>query len=561
VRHGGGESRYLGIRAWWWAAVIWTAVTTVLVVAIIGHSASEADRRIAEWEVLAGLGVVWAAGMAATISGGSTIARRTAQREAIDRSYAELFEALPDATFVIEWDDGDFGPVREVNEAACRLLGRERDELTGAPVDEVFTGTTPQQLSSLASALALGERPVIERRVTSRGEDATVQVELRRFESAGTSAVLVIGKDLGDRQAAERALRRRDNQLVLLSSATRNVNEDLVESVVLRRLVESAMQVLGATTGMAGLFGRDHVEYAEYADAEGFHREGTPLGCLELHDKAGGEPFDEDDALIVLGLAASGAIALENARMLEQQREMRRQLAEREERLRRLAGELSRTEEQERRRIAEGLHDRIGQELAVMRMRLGQMSERTAEEEHRAHAQEVRQLLDRAIADTRALTFEISPPMLYTLGLSSALEWLCEQMEQQHGVAMTLHDDTRGRQVSDDARALLYISARELLMNVVKHANAGSADVRMTSVGDRLWLAVVDDGDGFVPEEAEATSANGFGLFSIRERLRGIDGDMVIRSMPGKGSEIVLEAPLEQETSAREVEDLARDRG
>ena len=77
-------------------------------------------------------------------------------------------------------------------------------------------------------------------------------------------------------------------------------------------------------------------------------------------------------------------------------------------------------------------------------------------------------------------------------------------------------------------------------MNVVKHAEASHADVRLVTVDERLVVSVRDDGVGFVPDDR----ATGFGLFSVRERLRGAGGTLFIESVSGKGTEIVLEVPL-----------------
>jgi signal transduction histidine kinase len=440
------------------------------------------------------------------------------------------------------------------------------------------------------------EHMVVEHRLhTSRGL-VPVQAELHRFKSAGSPAILLVLKDLGDREAAEWALRRRDAQLARMSSATRAMNEVLEEGEVLRRLVASAMEVLRATEGMAGVFDGDVLRYRECRDLDGVRpldlelsvdagipgmvwqssgvfrtndapadiprhpafdavfdpvtvlaapilgRDGELLGCVELHDKVGGEVFSEDDGLVLLGLAASGAVALENARSLRELRQMREELLDGEEHLRQLAGELSRTEERERRRVAEDLHDRIGQELAVMRIRLGQLTAATGTSEG---ISQLRDLLESAIAETRALTFEISPPMLYTLGLDAAAEWLCEQVEQQHGLACTLVSDLPPRDqrspLSDDVRGLLYRSLHELLMNVVKHAQASHVQVRLTLVGERLLLKVSDDGTGFVLDDASTSDT--FGLFSIHERLSAIGGSMDVRTAPGEGTVITLDSP------------------
>lgn len=594
----GADEHDGSIDAWRWAAVIWTAVTIVFVVELLAHASTWQGQRVDVQHLLSGLGGLWVLGMAATHTGAAVIAGHNRERRAIDRSYRQLFEALPDPTFVLEWRDGVFGAVHEVNEAACTLLGVDREDVLASSLCDLFDGYTTDLVTSTAKEVEQAEGLVVEHRLTTRDGTRPVRAEFHRFESAGRPSVLLILQDLGDRRAAEWALRRLDSQLTGLSSATRRINQDLREATILRTLGTSAMEVLGATRGMTGLLRDGRVEFGEYVDLDGRHdlslslpvmdcvvdslwdslavvrsndaprewprhpsfaehfqpisllaapiigQDGSFLGCIEVHDKVGGEPFSEADGLVILGLASSAAVALANARLLEGQNTMRHELLEREGRLRRLAAELSRTEERERRRIAEGLHDHIGQELAVMRMQLGRLRASTLDASGTEAVAAIGPLLDQAIADTRALTFEVSPPMLYTLGLGAALEWLCERLEQQHALTVALADEVRGQGVSDDARALLYISVRELLMNVVKHARATTVEVRMTVVRERLRVVVRDDGVGFSAEEARR-SQGGFGLFSIAERLRGVSGEMTIRSRPGQGAEVVLEVPLQ----------------
>jgi signal transduction histidine kinase len=161
---------------------------------------------------------------------------------------------------------------------------------------------------------------------------------------------------------------------------------------------------------------------------------------------------------------------------------------------------------------------------------------------------EVIDLIAQTIDVTRSLTFEMSPPVLYELGFEAAIGWLAKQTKQRFGLEVEFADDGKPKPLGTDVRVLLFQAVRELLVNVVKHANARKAKVSTRRGRDRIQITVEDNGVGF---DASRTSANasdytrgGFGLFNIRERLDHIGGSVDIRSRPGRGTRVTLIAPL-----------------
>ena len=216
------------------------------------------------------------------------------------------------------------------------------------------------------------------------------------------------------------------------------------------------------------------------------------------------------------------------------------------EKLRRLSSQLLFAEEGERRRIAVELHDRIGQSLTVSKMRLDALS---AGKPHSADADGIREisdLLEKTIADTRTLTFELSPPILYEFGLVPALEWLGEKFNRDHGLKISFRSEVEDPPMNIQACIMLFQAARELLFNIVKHARASEARIRVMTEGPALRVDVEDDGRGFKPasDNHGIHQAMGFGLFSIRERLSCLDGRLEIDSQPGRGTCATLFCPM-----------------
>jgi signal transduction histidine kinase len=223
---------------------------------------------------------------------------------------------------------------------------------------------------------------------------------------------------------------------------------------------------------------------------------------------------------------------------------LEREVAERTASLRRLTSELCLAEERERRRIAEDLHDHLGQALAILKLRLQRLRGDAVLGGHDDALGELVSLADQAIRYTRGLTFELSPPVLYELGLGPALDWLGEQTQRKHGLRVRVRDRC-DRRLPDDLTVVLWKSARELLHNVVKHAGARQVELSLELEDGRLGLSVRDDGCGFDLAAARDLAGDRFGLFSIEERLRQLGGRMLVDTAPGRGTGVRLEVQLE----------------
>ncbi|MDD4004181.1 MAG: sensor histidine kinase [Elusimicrobiaceae bacterium] len=212
-----------------------------------------------------------------------------------------------------------------------------------------------------------------------------------------------------------------------------------------------------------------------------------------------------------------------------------------QEQLSSLASELSLTEERERRAIAADLHDHIGQTLATAKIKLAELLRPGT-----AGPQQCRQayaLIEEAIQYTRSLTFELSSPILYELGFEAAVESLAEQLQEKYGFKIAVTDDGERKPLSEEVSVFLFKAVRELLVNSAKHADAKNVAIALRRRARHIEITVRDDGSGFKPR-APGKRYDGFGLFSIRERLGRVGGEMRIDSDLPKGALITLSAPL-----------------
>ncbi|MBK6910745.1 MAG: sensor histidine kinase [bacterium] len=229
---------------------------------------------------------------------------------------------------------------------------------------------------------------------------------------------------------------------------------------------------------------------------------------------------------------------------------LERLVVERTRDLRRLATELSLAEARKDRELAADLHDHVMQEFAFIKLRIMQFRGDAVFCGFEQRFDEIIALVERAIKFTRRMSFELSTPMLYELGLVAALEWLGEQVSQRHNVVVHVHQGTAGADASlpEALRITLFRGVQELLTNAVKHAAARSLDVTVQRHSGAVEVIVKDNGRGFDSDSAlrNATASSGFGLFSIRERLRHFGGALTVHSIIGTGTTIAMRVPLEQ---------------
>ena len=213
--------------------------------------------------------------------------------------------------------------------------------------------------------------------------------------------------------------------------------------------------------------------------------------------------------------------------------------------LRKLASELVLAEERERKRLAVTLHDEVAQALAAARMRIDLLRNLPGDNEYRQLIEQAQELLSHSIRQTRALMTDISNPVLYDLGLCSAVEALAEQIKDRNKIEVQCSFEGNLSLLSQDLNVMVFQVVKELLQNVIKHSGAHGARIRIIEDSHSIRAIVADDGVGFDGNKNDAPDyiGGGFGLFSIRERVKSFNGNIQIKSRPGIGSEVTVALP------------------
>ena len=231
-----------------------------------------------------------------------------------------------------------------------------------------------------------------------------------------------------------------------------------------------------------------------------------------------------------------------NAELERRVRERTAELKKRTRQLQRLALALSQAEDRERQKMSQVLHEDLQQMLASARLQID-IIESTENIEHRdIMLRKTREMLQESLQKTRNLSHDLSPPILSYAGLKDALDWLAKSMDDRHGLKIDLETADIQRPRSRTVEMFLFRSARELLFNVVKHADVKKARITLESSDDGFYLTIADEGRGFDPAMADS-GHSGIGIYSIRERIDLMGGKFEIQSTPGKGTTTVIFLP------------------
>src|SRR5215207_364088 len=220
------------------------------------------------------------------------------------------------------------------------------------------------------------------------------------------------------------------------------------------------------------------------------------------------------------------------------------------EKIRSLASELARAEQDERHRISQVLHDDLQQRLFAIKAQLSFLRDMDGKDQGSANTQgeidQIQAALSETIAITRNLSIDLSPMVLHGEGLTEAMNWLVFRMKEQHGLQVEIEAKQDLNHLDNHMRMLLFQSIRELLFNVVKHAGVLQAKVTIEKVEESARITVSDDGKGFDAEKIMKDSYSAHGLLLMQDRLNLQGCRMEVISKPGEGTYAVIEVPSER---------------
>ncbi len=464
-----------------------------------------------------------------------------------ERKYRSLIANIPD----VVWTSDEKGNTTFISENIKDIHGYSQDEIYDNGDKLWFGRIHPDDLEKVTKSF---------KAVFEKGEQLDLEYRIRRkdgqwiwirdrsigaYEKDGVKYADGILCDITERKKTEEAMKK---SVIIIDSTTDAVfTTDIVGNITFWNKGAEIMysyqkeEAIGKPISILYKDEDLHVLDSMIADLlEGKDIPGIEATCIDKN---------QQDIEILLSLTS---IRDEDGNITElvgitkditEHKKAEEKLLDYQAKLKSLASQLSVTEESERRRIATELHDQIGQSLVFSKLKLDELQQSVTSNKLTKALDEICNNIGQVIQDTRTLTFDLSSPILNELGFEAAVtDWLDVQIREKHGIKTEFEDDGQPKPLDDDIQALLFRNVRELLFNVVKHANAQNVKVSVRKVDDLINISVEDNGEGFDP--AEVASKATFGLFSIRERLEHLGGSFEIKSESGSGSKITMTAPL-----------------
>ncbi|MHC4575367.1 MAG: PAS domain-containing sensor histidine kinase [Planctomycetota bacterium] len=481
--------------------------------------------------------------------------RKKAEEELFEAEarYRTLVEQIPAVTYIAALDRAS--TTKYVSPQIETLIGFSAEEYGRDPDiwrKRLHSEDRERVMAELERTHKHGEPFTCEYRMLARdGREVWFRDEAAIVEDSRNRPLFLQGVmfDITERKQAEEALQKaRDELGVRVQQRTADLARDgrilMANPALVKMLGYSAFGELAQLSLEKSGFDRD---YPRSVFKQRLEKQNKIIGEESVWIKRDGTRLFVCESAVAIKDPDGNVLYYEGTiEDISERKKAEKKLLMYQKQLRSLASELSLAEERLRRRIATDVHDHIGQNLAISKIKLDSLRESVSSEKLGESLSEISEMIAQTIESSRSLTFELSPPVLYELGLEAALEWLVRKTREQHGLSTEFNNDGRAKPLDEDIRVLLFQAVRELLVNVAKHAKAGKVTVSTRRVGDEIRVSVEDDGVGFDASgvRSHGYKAGGFGLFSIKERIGHIGGRLDIESTPASGTRITLIAPI-----------------
>jgi PAS domain S-box-containing protein len=487
------------------------------------------------------------------------------------------------------------------NLAAQRLFGYSAKEAIGRPISIIIPPELHDEEKSILTRLRAGER--IEhyetRRLTRDGRCLDVSLTISPVRDAegtviGASKVL---RDVTESKRIQMALRESEQSLAsevagartLQAISTRLISES-TQGSLFAQILDAAIELMAADAGSIQMLAPDgeslmllgcknfHAESAAFwqrvtAEARSTcsralrggqrvlvpdvercdflagtqdldelrrsgiravqstplrARSGRPLGMISTHWRTRHAPTDNDFRLFDV-LVRQAADLIDRAQA--------------EAALSTVSQRLIEAQEDERAHFARELHDDVSQRLSLLSARLGKLAQTVPEMavEQRQQLEAAREDVVGLLKDVQTISHRLHPPRLEYLGLMEAAAAMCREISSQHDVEIRFHGERVPVRLSKRIALCLYRVLQEALQNAIKHSGTERVEVVLRGGTDQIELRVDDFGVGF---NFEAPEGSGLGLSSMKERLKALEGQFVIRSNARRGTSIEARVPL-----------------
>jgi PAS domain S-box-containing protein len=445
--------------------------------------------------------------------------------------------------------------VEEANTAAARLLGCTRRELVGRRLQDSILGEhLAGYLDALARSRAAGTADSDVALATRAGRTRQVKLHVRWFEQDGRARHRLTLLDVTEAHKAHLVLQSAADEMRDLYENAPCGYHSLDAHGTVIQMNDTELRWIGYRR--EEVVGRIRlVDLLPRASAERFER---AFQRLKEHGQVRDVEIEirRKDGSVFPALLSAAAVRDASGRFLESRASVfdvtRRRMAEEEARgyaqqLKAIAQRAGEIQENERRRLAQELHDRVGQNLTALTLNLNIVKsqiEARGSGGILARLDDSLQLLDSTVESIRGVMSELRPAVLDDYGLAAALHWYAEDFGRRSGIATTVAERDATPRLAPLVEGVLFRIAQEALTNVAKHAGASKVQIALGLQAGMLRLSVADDGRGFDATRLQPpTRQGGWGLMIMRERAESAGGRLRVESAPGEGTCIVVEVP------------------
>lgn len=507
---------------------------------------------------------------------------RTIERKKMDELLREseyrfrsIFEFSPQAIVLTGFETGK---ILDVNNKYCELTGYDRVEILGRTSIEVGFFSQEERNAFIGELKSKSYIHELEKYFRSKdGSARNLLMFSRIIETASDNYILSIFIDITERKRAEEELlqyRTHLEEMVLdrtaeLEKANKETGryqkrmEALINSSKdFISLKDKDFKYLIANKAYENIFNIKVSYIIGKTDFDCMPKElasitrKTDEEALKSEDPVESEAYIGDRVFHVVTQRCIddrgeviGVVAI--MRDITAHKQTESELTEAKDRFQTLSSSLLRIMEDQRRHIARELHDDIGQQLTVLRIRQQKNARRLSDvKELSNYLDENRAIIESLIKTVRSLSLELRPSILDDLGLVPALRFCVSRLENETGKAIFFTGDAFSHRFAPDIENACFRVAQESLTNAIKHAEARRIAIELRQTENSLRLTIIDDGVGFDVQSAleYARMGRSFGLLGIHERIFLIGGTISVESTPGIGTRIEAYFPLREDS-------------
>lgn len=461
--------------------------------------------------------------------------------------FETIFESSPDAIAILDMQ----ATIEQCNRVFWEMYGSDnREALTGVSAfDLIPAHERPRARQHLAALPIQGTiRNTNYTFMTKRGDAIPVEVSssITRDNEGKPHNVILIVQDITERKQAESTLAEQEAQLRSLFRAApigigllhnrvfKHVNDQfcMMTGYQKEELIDQNARLLYPTQQEYERVGRD--KYGQIkkqgtgtVETQWRHKNGKILDILLSSTPLNREDWSQGVTFTALDITERKTY---------------------QSKLRSLAQQLSIAEERERRRVAVGVHDDIGQKLVLAKLELQSLQQLVEAGTTSDALSRVCDIIDETMQEARTLAFDLSNPVLYEVGFDAAVEsWLARQVKEISDLEYHFTTHSGRVKLPEQHQVMLFQIVREILTNVLKHAQAKLVDVVINNRAQELSITIADDGVGFEPQTLnwDTEHSSGLGLFNVRERLEYLSGHLDIESQAGEGTTVTITIPTQ----------------